>query len=837
MKSAPNRFVRRWNCAIILAVVLVGSIVVVTGCSRSAYREMADRDAYRLLRSRQTDSRWDIPDRVVEADPRSRLHDSFSPDCGPLPPDDPAAQGYMQCPFNSRKGVTYWDEKGESYAVDQEEWIAHLPYNEDGEVLLDKQLSVDLGLLHSRQFQSQVEQLHIRALDLSSNRFEYQLNWFGGSDWGFNSTEDGADAERDLGNSNQLGFTRNLATGGQFAANLANSFAWSFGGSGSSNFAAGNLVFSLTQPLLRGAFRHVRTESLTQSERSLLYEVRDFARFRRQFYLDIVSQYLGLLNQAQGLRNEQENLRNLQLSLEEHEFLYENGRVSPIQVDQIFQDYQSGRLSIINAEQSLQNSLDQFKFQLGLPARVPVKLDETILKPFQLNSPEVESLQNEIDELKQSLTKYLPPEEAPEEFLDQVIVNLKKLSERLEDLKSGVDEEYEIWKEKLEEKRPPENASEDESIDFRQEESLLNRIGEFLVDLELQIENAKKSLQIIEAGKWEDLQNPQPVSRRREPDDQADGELNQEKELTVDFDDDDTDAVKQWRAIQFEIAKTGGLKERISTLFVAQTQIRLFLISLKPLEVDEKTAVGIALQNRLDLMNSKAAVVDAYRQVEIAADRLESDVTVSASANLRSDPTVDNAFRFDGDENVYNLGLEVDGPLNRLNERNSYRIAQIGYQQQRRAYMADEDSIVNSVRLNLRQLLTNRSNFAIARQQLITATRQLEQAQFNLRTAGEIGDSSLTQDVLRALQTLNRTKNQLISSWVRYEISRISLFVDLELLMLDQQGNWVNERESFSNSGGRAESASATVDPPGPFGEPGESAIDQPTPQIESGSE
>ena len=216
------------------------------------------------------------------------------------------------------------------------------------------------------------------------------------------------------------------------------------------------------------------------------------------------------------------------------------------------------------------------------------------------------------------------------------------------------------------------------------------------------------------------------------------------------------------------------------------------------LEIEEELAVQLALENRLDLMNSKAAVVDAFRQVEIAADQLQSDLNVTASARLNTDPNVDNAFRFDGDENQYNLGVEFDGPLNRLGERNGYRLAQLAYQQQRRAYMAVEDNIVNEIRFNLRQLRTNRFNFQISRQQLITATRQVDEAQLNLRQQRST-DSSATQDLLQALQTLRDAKISLIRNWIDYETSRIALFVDLELLNLDERGVWINEAENFES--------------------------------------
>ena len=48
-----------------------------------------------------------------------------------------------------------------------------------------------------------------------------------------------------------------------------------------------NLDF--VQPLLRGGGRAVTLEPLTQAERNLLYDVRDYARFRKLFYQSITT--------------------------------------------------------------------------------------------------------------------------------------------------------------------------------------------------------------------------------------------------------------------------------------------------------------------------------------------------------------------------------------------------------------------------------------------------------------------------------------------------------------------------------------------------------------------
>src|SRR5262249_10590105 len=143
-----------------------------------------------------------------------------------------------------------------------------------------------------------------------------------------------------------------------------------------------------------------RLETLTQGERNLLYAIRDFAQFREQFYVGLTfnaSGYLGLLAQTQNIRNLEANLKSQEQNLLVNEALYARGAVPLITVDLAFQSYQSSKLSLINAKSSLETSFDNYKRSLGLPPDLPIKLDDSLLAPFQLASPEMEKIQEELD--------------------------------------------------------------------------------------------------------------------------------------------------------------------------------------------------------------------------------------------------------------------------------------------------------------------------------------------------------------------------------------------------------------------------------------------------------
>ena len=114
-------------------------------------------------------------------------------------------------------------------------------------------------------------------------------------------------------------------------------------------------------------------------------------------------------------------------------------------------------------------------------------------------------------------------------------------------------------------------------------------------------------------------------------------------------------------------------------------------------------------------------MTDAWRDVEVAANRLRGYLNIRYEGNLATDPDRDGIFRFDASNSRHRVGVEFDAPLNRLAERNAYRAVQIAYQRARRQYMATHDQVVRQVRLDLRQLDLSRRQFEIGREQLITA--------------------------------------------------------------------------------------------------------------------
>jgi outer membrane protein TolC len=732
-----------------VALCLAGSVILVSGCSRAFYRRSADRETYGAIGQYADEARWPIASAGVNPPPASRLYDPFNPDRPPLPPDDPTAARAMARPNGIRGSRTFHDD-GDAPFIEAPDWLNTLGLNADGKLELTPEKAVELGIRNSRDYQTALEALYLNALALTLNRFDFACHWFLTNDTLWTAFGSSATDNETLNPASTFGFTRNLYAGGQFLAEVANSFLFTFSGVDKAVVST-NLLATFTQPLLQGAGRRFRLEGLTEGERGLLYAVRVFARFRKQFYVNLTTNqpngYLSLLLQIQGVRDQEADLKSQEQNLRMHEALFEAQSVSNVQVDQALQSYLQSKLALIQAQTFLETSLDNYKLTLGLPPHLPVVLDDSLLKPFQLAAPELVTLQGEADVF---FAGYRERDQAPSvEDLRAGFARLAGLETRATGFVDLVASELESWRKLLG------SANEDAAQSGRERDNY-QTLERLLPDLRRDFTDLRKGI-AKDAGAL-------GAARRKEG----------------------------WDAIQTRCRQLIAL---LAQVFVVETQIRVYLIRLQPIPFGEKEACAYARANRLDLMNERGRVVDAWRQIAVTANALRPGLTVTASANLTTNAGANNPVDFRSSASTYTAGVQFDGPLNRQAERNAYRASQIAYEQERRIFMLLDDSIEAAVRQDLRTLDQERVNFSIGRLALITAARQVEASRDRLLLVERAADTTSTVDILNALSALLTAKSRLIGSWTNYQTARNQLFLDMEALQLNSQGVPVDEHD------------------------------------------
>jgi outer membrane protein TolC len=220
----------------------------------------------------------------------------------------------------------------------------------------------------------------------------------------------------------------------------------------------------------------------------------------------------------------------------------------------------------------------------------------------------------------------------------------------------------------------------------------------------------------------------------------------------------------------------------------------------------QTVAAQVALANRLELMNARAQVVDAWRRIAVQANSLLGVANVGYNFTTPSD--TNQPFVLGGNRSTHQLVLSGELPLVRRAERNAYRAALITYQRARRNLQATEDFILNDVRTDLRSQRVLAENYRIQQRAVEVAYDQVENSLDVLQSPPEGGGAlrpagqgaanagnaaALTNQLLSAQNSLVAAQNGLYTVWVNYLIARMTLYRDIERLPLDLRGVWIDE--------------------------------------------
>lgn len=235
--------------------------------------------------------------------------------------------------------------------------------------------ALGLAVNNSRDYQNEKERLFLSALRLTETRHVFSPQFTSKSISG--KLERQSDGQRRGTLRSDFEITKVFATGGEISLALVNDLMRWYTGDPRRE-AVSALSLKLSQPLLRGFGRNSGVvENLTQSERDVIYAVRNYSYFQNEFALEIVTDYFALLEQKDVIRNRYTNYLGRVRSTQRLEARKDRERSSD--VDQARQAELSARNNYVNAVASFRNSLDQFKIKLGLPLGEKIYLDDSAL--------------------------------------------------------------------------------------------------------------------------------------------------------------------------------------------------------------------------------------------------------------------------------------------------------------------------------------------------------------------------------------------------------------------------------------------------------------------------
>jgi outer membrane protein TolC len=307
--------------------VLIGAAIVCGGCTRNVYKRSADEDAYSVIKEKSG---------LVPGMPES---------------------------FTIERDTKF----DTLIAKDQSNTEAMA----GTVVVLTLEKALEIAVDNNRDFQKQKEALFVTALDLTQRRYEFgfRLNNEFGAEWV------GEDAGDQLTGRGSLGVSRMMKTGTKIAANISTNFVKML--TGERDFSITSLLtVSILQPLFEGS-AVASTESLTQAERDLVYQIRSFTRLRRSFSVRIASSYFRILQRQRTLKNEENNYTRVQMAKAETEKRVKLDELPIFELDEAKLKELEARNRKIRVEKDYNDQLDQFKIELGMTTDMAMIVPET----------------------------------------------------------------------------------------------------------------------------------------------------------------------------------------------------------------------------------------------------------------------------------------------------------------------------------------------------------------------------------------------------------------------------------------------------------------------------
>ena len=851
---------------------LLGLIAVcLTGCSREAFRQRADRDVEAVITQKNIIPNAQVQNWHAYPDPRARFANPPGEvqDYPPYPPDDYYA--WLTSPNPQRPGrggagryegqlyldqICAWDASnraedeanrpkenptgGDAKRIGDEDkpkpadaeqgtsavgsvagsavagYLATFASNERAfRIRFDQ--AVELALFNSREFQDRREDLYLAALPVTFERFTFAAQAFASEQLIRQSTgRDFPGGGSELWTINgSLGFNRRFATGAELLVRLANTVVIDLSGP-NPTVSLSNLALTFTQPFLRGGGYAVTLENLTQAERTLLYAIRSYARFRSVFYNAIVGNgdytnnpyglqglsanlgrgvganltaratgFLPTILLAATLANQRKNVAALEDFLKLFQNLKEGGGVNELQVNRVEQNLLQSRSSVLISTQRYLDSVDFVKLQLGVPATLPLEFDDGPLRPVRLQLQQFERVYEQLRDLEEFAGKFTPGEPADtlrtrwsRLLTDSTLARgtrfAKEYPKRAEELRTALDGALLDRLAGLADLRR-------RLLDARADRQLKNiaETPETLAELE-GVEAAVDLIRFEQALRRYEIAPWQRLTGERRATEQA--------LLFRQVLDGGVLVAVQPRNQQLERIR-GEWPQLPSAMVSGANVLR------DDLDTSYRAVARAGLNNRLDLMNARAQVVDGYRQINVSANSLLGVFDVQYDFQTRTPQLGANGLAFAQTRSQNTLTINAQPPFVRRAERNAYRASLISYQRSRRNLQAFEDNIVTDSRVDLRNLRQLGQVYYLQQRAVELAYAQVDNARATLvappdpaarETAGNV--AALTQQLLEAQSSLLTAQNNLFTTWINYQTTRLQLYLDLELLPLDARG-------------------------------------------------
>lgn len=202
---------------------------------------------------------------------------------------------------------------------------------------------------------------------------------------------------------------------------------------------------------------------------------------------------------------------------------------------------------------------------------------------------------------------------------------------------------------------------------------------------------------------------------------------------------------------------------------------------MKIVSLDESKAMGLALTNRMDLMNERDRVEDARRRVQVARNQFLPEVNVFGSTDWSSS----EATSFSDQEyvNDWRAGVTAEIPFDQRDERDALRSAELALDAAERRLAEQTDSTALEVRESFSRLRSLTVSVEIETKNIEIAEKRAKNALLQFRN-GTLSN----RDVVEAANGLLDARNAYINALTEYEVQRLNLLRQVGLLDVARDG-------------------------------------------------
>ncbi|MCP4251263.1 MAG: TolC family protein [bacterium] len=246
------------------------------------------------------------------------------------------------------------------------------------------------ALDHAREYQTAKEDLYLSALALTLERHLWTPRFSGELSFEFADYGQVRDFDRAMTAVASLAVEQRLPLGGTVTARVIDRWMRDLVVHTTSG-ETGDIILSTDIPLLRGAGR-VAYESRYQTERDLIYAVRDFERFRRQFVVDLAGDYFDLLSTRARIESARAQAYSLTEARDQAMAKKDMTRAEPLDFERADVAYRNARNGVISAREQYDSSLDQFKIRLGMSTAERLDLAREEIELFEPDVSEADAV-------------------------------------------------------------------------------------------------------------------------------------------------------------------------------------------------------------------------------------------------------------------------------------------------------------------------------------------------------------------------------------------------------------------------------------------------------------